>query len=110
MNYKNPKDDTPPFDVWLFLEIGDFFTVGRVTRLSPNDVGAMSEHDHFCESETEYLEYQFFIQCMTTKHELNLNAIYRNPDCGFFDSDFIDHYSDSIKSWSLLPAKVEVKP
>ena len=108
MNYKNPNHDTPPFDTWLFLEIGDFFTVGRITRLSPNDISPFSEFESLSLGENKYLEYQFYVQCMTTKHELNLNAIYRSVDHGFFDSDFIDYYSDSIKSWSLLPAKADL--
>jgi hypothetical protein len=107
MKHMNPNYDTPPFDAWLFLEIGDYFTVGRITRLSPNDTHSLSEHESFCEHDDEFTDYQFYIQCMTTKNELNLNGIYRNPDCGFFDSDFLDFYSDSIKSWSLLPSNTE---
>lgn len=106
MNYKNPNDDTPPFGEWIFISFGDVKTVGRVIKLSPVDEGLLSTYRHFDEhfegSGEDYDSYQFYIQDMTSDADVHLGRLYTNPDAGFFESDFLDWYSDSIECWALL--------
>jgi len=100
MKYLNPEHDTPPFEQWIFLDMGSYFTFGRILKISPNDEDAKSEYLSFDNDGDEYIEYQFYIQPMTSKDDYQLNYFYNDYH---FESDLLSHFSDSINTWALLP-------
>jgi hypothetical protein len=103
MNIRNIEDDTPPFNQWIFIDFGEYMTFGRILEISPNDEFCRSEFLSFDRGEDIYEEYQFYVQLMHTKNELDIVSIYNDENSGYFESDFSDYFSDSIKGWALKP-------
>ncbi len=103
LDIKNPQDDTPPFDQWIFIDFGEFMTFGRVLQISPNDESTRSEYADYKQGKDKYEDYQFYVQLMHTRKELSITNIYHNYHSGYFDSDFADYYSDSIEAWAVKP-------
>ena len=96
----NTGDGNPPFDTWLFLDLGRYLTFGRIKKRSPNDDDPRSEYDEFKNTDNyQYYDYQFFIQDMTT-----LDSVSDHDDY-FSEFDYLTVYSDSIESWALMESE-----
>ncbi len=100
----NPKDkqDAPPFNQWIYLDMGDYFTFGRILKYSPNG-NDLDEYEWFKSSGDSYRDFQFCIQDMTT---IEIPAGHFEED--IFSSDLLSDYSDSIKAWGNLPYNTEI--
>jgi hypothetical protein len=96
----SPKHGTPPFNEWLFLDFGGYFTFGRILKQTPSEVTAGDDFKSFNDDGISYLRYKFFIQVMTTVHN---KPNVEDFEYGYCDTEFLSDHSDSIKSWAPLP-------
>jgi hypothetical protein len=87
MDKFDPKQHTPPFNQWVFLDMGSYFTFGRILKQTPNEVVAGDDFKSLNGAELEFQDYQFFIQDMTTVTE-HPNA--EDFAYGYLDNDFPD--------------------
>jgi|DEB0MinimDraft_6_1074348.scaffolds.fasta_scaffold00723_8 hypothetical protein len=98
MKIFNPIFDTPPFETWIYLDLGEIKTFGRILNCSPNDEDLKSEYESFKSGDDEFSEYQFYIQDMTTMFDHSLEYF----EGGFCESECLNWFTDSIEAWAYM--------